>query len=83
MDAQVAPETLDRIILQIAATGRNNCSASLTILLPLSVASQLRHRREARLVGGVGGDFRGGHVRARAASRSVAMSASMNWVFWN
>src|SRR3546814_5864491 len=50
MDAQVAPETLDRIILQIAVAAEQ-LERVVDDLAAIVGREPFRHRREARLVG--------------------------------
>src|SRR3546814_15850873 len=65
MDAQVAPETLDRIILQIAVAAEQ-LQRVVDDLAAVIGREPLRHRREARLVGGVRGYLRGSEIEQRA-----------------
>src|SRR3546814_6243445 len=69
MDAQVAPEALDRIILQIAIAAEQ-LQRVVDDLAAIVGREPLCHRREARLVGGVRGDFCRRHVKQGARGRS-------------
>src|SRR3546814_6735838 len=70
MDAQVAPEALDRIILQIAIAAEQ-LQRVVDDLAAIVGREPLCHRREARLVGGVRGDFCRRHVKQGARGFEV------------
>src|SRR3546814_7515105 len=61
MDAQVAPETLDRIVAQIAIAAEQ-LQRVVDDLAAIVGREPFRHRREARLVGGVRGEIGRAHV---------------------
>src|SRR3546814_1832652 len=70
MDAQVAPETLDRIVAQIAIAAEQ-LQRVVDDLAAIVGREPFRHRREARLVGRVRGDLRRSNITQSARSFEV------------
>eukprot|EP01137_Pigoraptor_chileana_P021862 Opistho-2@86090 len=71
MDAQVAPETFDRIVAEIAVAAEQ-LERVVDDLAAIVGREPLRHRREARLVGGVRGDLCRRHIEQGARGFEVS-----------